>query len=109
MADKPIPNTQLVTSSQVLRDYLYGRLRSGACLSLTDKLLGLVMLSRESARVYAQASGTPGEPAISPHLIGHLKGYLLSNSGNAQDIPVDICLNGLPDDPLRGKITKLKT
>ena len=111
MATDASPNTNLVTSSRVLRDYLYSRLRSGASLTLSDKLLGLVMLGRESARVYNQTT-TPGpaDSALPPQIIGHLKGYLLNSRGNAPgDILQPDITHDYLNDGLCGRVTKLHT
>ena len=110
MASDTSPDISLATSSRVLRDYLYSRLRSGADLSLSDKLLGLVMLGRDSARAYEQAAAGVDDSALPPQIIGHLKGYLLNNRGRVSDdvFQSDI----LPDylnDALRGRVTKIHT
>ena len=104
MADKPIINTQLVTSTRVLCDYLYSRLRSGARLSLSDKLLGIVLLSRESARAYSQDGS--GDVCITPSAIGQLKGCLLSDNCGTLDF---LDAGAQVNDPLRGNIAKIKT
>ena len=96
--------------SRVLRDYLYSRLRSGASLTLSDKLLGLAMLSRDSTRTFNSTETSPDATTPSPQVIGHLKGYLLNSRG---EIPGETSLPDiLPDylnDALRGRITKINT
>lgn len=95
MADKALPHTELATSSEVLRDYIFSRLRSGARLTLSDKLVGLALLSRESVSVYGGGQLKNGGAALSPQLIGELKGYLLSSRTDspevfdAPDLPAD--------------------
>ena len=110
MASDTSPDTSLSTSSRVLRDYLYSRLRSGADLSLSDKLLGLVMLGHDSARSYDQDAARFDDSALPPQIIGHLKGYLLNSRG---EIPGETSLpDTSPDflnDALRGRITKINT
>ncbi len=110
MANNTSPDTNLVTSSGVLRDYLYSRLRSGASLTLSDKLLGLVVLGRESARVYDQTAPGHADSVLPPQIIGHLKGYLLNSRGGASE---DIFQSDItPDylnDGLRGHVTKIHT
>lgn len=99
-----------VVGARVLRDYLYSRLRSGANLSLSDKLLGLAMLSRDSARAFNSAETSYDASTPSPQIIGHLKGYLLNSRG---EIPGETSLpDTSPDflnDALRGRITKINT
>ena len=109
MANDTSPDTSLATSSRVLRDYLYSRLRSGADLSLSDKLLGLVMLGRESARSYGQNAASFDDASLPPQIIGHLKGYLLNSRGT---VPGDLSRPDIVpdylDNTLRGNITKVR-
>ncbi len=107
MANDSLPQTSPLVTSRILRDYLYSRLRSGANLSLSDKLLGLVMLSRDSARSFEPDAAGHNDSPLPPQVIGHLKGYLLNSRGSA---PGDTALPDVsPDflnDALRGRITK---
>ena len=108
MADKTPPNMELVTSSSVLRDYIYSRLRSGARLTLSDKLLGLAFLSREAARAYGQLPKA-GEAPLPPQAIGQLTGYLLSGR---TDNPDSFSAPALPSDYFNiscGRIAKFRT
>lgn len=104
------PDTNPVVTSRVLRDYLYSRLRSGANLTLSDKLLGLVMLSRDSARAFSAATLQNDVSTLPPQIIGHLKGYLLNSRGETSgdvslpDVPADYL-----NDALRGRLTKINT
>ena len=99
---------QTSVRSRVLRDYLYSRLRSGANLSLSDKLLGLALLSRDSTRASNPAEASYDASTLSPQIIGQLKGYLLNSRG---EMPGEASLPDVsPDylnDALRGRITKL--
>ena len=109
MASDTSPDTSLATSSRVLRDYLYSRLRSGADLSLSDKLLGLVILGRESARSYDQAATGFDASALPPQIIGHLKGYLLNSRGTVPgDLSRPDIIPDYLDNTLRGNITKVR-
>lgn len=109
MANDTSPDTSLATSSRVLRDYLYSRLRSGADLSLSDKLLGLVMLGRESARAYGQDAASFDSSALPPQIIGHLKGYLLNSRGAAPgELSQPDVVPDYLDNTLRGNITKVR-
>lgn len=96
--------------SQVLRDYLYSRLLNCANLSLSDKLLGLSMVSRDSTRAFDSAKSSYDPSTPPPQVIGYLTGYLLDSHG---EIPGETSSsNTLPDclsDYLRGRIAKINT
>ena len=99
----------IVTSSPVLRDYLYSRMRSGAKLTLSDKLLGLALLGHESARNYGSEKLRPGEVFLSPQVVGQLKGYLLNSRSDVDDIlPVPDILSDYFNVSC-GRITKVRT
>ena len=103
------PDAGIVTSSPVLRDYLYSRMRSGAKLTLSDKLLGLALLGHESARNYGSEKLRPGEVFLSPQVVGQLKGYLLNSRSDVDDIlPVPDILSDYFNVSC-GKITKVRT
>ena len=94
--------------SQVLRDYLYSRLLNCANLSLSDKLLGLAMLSHDSTRVLNPNETTRDATTPSPQVIGQLKGCLLDSRA---EIPGETSLPNISpcflNDALRGRITKI--
>ncbi len=110
MASDLTPGSNPPVTSRVLRDYLYSRLRSGTNLSLSDKLLGLAMLSRDSTRSFSAAAPQNDVSALPPQIIGQLKGYLLNSRGGA---PGNIALPDTPaeylNDALRGRLTKINT
>jgi hypothetical protein len=93
-----------------LRDYLYSRLLSGANLSLSDRLTVLMLLSRDSVRTLSSGTACRDASALSPQIIGNLKGYLLNSRGT---VPGDVSLPDISPDylgyALRGRITKINT
>ena len=107
MADDFKPELNPVVTSRVLRDYLYSRLRSGANLSLSDKLLGLAMLSRDSASLFSRNAAAADGSTLPPQIIGQLKGHLLNSRG---ELPENVSLPDISQDylygALRGRITK---